>query len=40
MAQKVIACFQQTPTPVIFDMQGVEKTAQWVRAIAQEKVAA
>jgi predicted glycosyltransferase len=39
-AQKMIACLQQTPPSITFDMQGVEKTAQWVRAIAQENVAA
>lgn len=39
-AEKVITCLQQTPTSMMFDMRGVEKTAQWVRAIAQKKVAA
>lgn len=36
-AQKVIACLQQTPSSATFDMQGVEKTAQLVRAIVQKQ---
>jgi predicted glycosyltransferase len=39
-AQKVIACLQQTPSPVSFDMQGVEKTAKFVNAIVKQAVAA
>lgn len=36
-AQKIIHCLQQSPAPVRFDMQGVEKTAQYVREIAQKQ---
>jgi predicted glycosyltransferase len=39
-AEKVIACLQQTPNPVNFDMQGVEKTAKFVKAIVRQAVAA
>ncbi|MBW4464018.1 MAG: glycosyl transferase [Pegethrix bostrychoides GSE-TBD4-15B] len=39
-AQKVIACLQQTPSPVTFDMQGVIKTAQLVKAIVQRQTVA
>lgn len=37
-AQKIIDCLQQTPAPVSFEMQGVEKTAQHVREIAQKRI--
>ncbi|MBW4465205.1 MAG: glycosyl transferase [Pegethrix bostrychoides GSE-TBD4-15B] len=39
-AQKIIACLQQTPAPVNFDMQGVEKTAQFIKALAQRQTVA
>jgi predicted glycosyltransferase len=32
-AQKVIDCLQQQPQPITFDMQGVEKTAQYIKAL-------
>lgn len=31
LAQKIFACLSQVPNPVAFDVQGVEKTAQFVR---------
>lgn len=40
LTQKINTCLQQTPVPMIFDMQGVEKTAHWVRMIAQSPIAA
>jgi predicted glycosyltransferase len=39
-AQRVIACLQQTPPSITFDMQGVEKTAQLVQSIVPKAVAA
>ncbi len=39
-AQKLMACLQQTPSPVSFDMQGVAKTAQFVKAIVKKQVVA
>lgn len=40
LAQKVVACLRQTPSPITFDMQGVEKTAQFVRSIAAQQTIA
>jgi predicted glycosyltransferase len=39
-AQKVITCLQQTPSSLKFDMQGVEKTAQYVRLCARQQASA
>jgi predicted glycosyltransferase len=39
-AQKVIHCLQTTPASISFDMQGVTKTAQFVKAIAQKQTVA
>lgn len=39
-AEKIITCLQQTPSSVSFNMQGVEKTAQFVKAVAQQQAVA
>lgn len=39
-AQKVVTCLQQTPASMKFDMQGVEKTAQFVRSLARQQAIA
>ncbi|MBF2003497.1 MAG: glycosyl transferase [Synechococcales cyanobacterium M58_A2018_015] len=36
-AEKVIACLQQQPVSMRFDMQGVENTARFVRQLAQRQ---
>lgn len=40
LAEKVITCLQQIPSSVSFDMQGVENTARFVKAMARQAVAA
>jgi predicted glycosyltransferase len=39
-AQKVFSCLQQSPSPIKFDMQGVERTAQLLRSIVPNASAA
>jgi predicted glycosyltransferase len=35
-AQQIITCLQQTPQPMHFDMQGVEKTAKYLHLLAND----
>lgn len=39
LADRIVQCLQQTPTRLQFDLNGVEKTAQLVTALAQQPIA-